>query len=46
VGATPFVWGAWWDANALTDGSNTNPTAWGQAVRDNLLKRAGSTPAS
>jgi Fibronectin type III domain/Cellulase (glycosyl hydrolase family 5) len=41
AGATAFVWGAWWDANALTDASN-NPTAWGRAVRDGLLLRAGA----
>lgn len=43
VGATPFTWGPWWDANALTDGSNSTPTAWGLAVRDNLLRRAAPT---
>ena len=43
VGATPFVWGPWWDANALTDGTNTEPTPWGRAVRDNLLRRAAAT---
>ncbi len=42
VGATAFVWGSWWDANALTDGSNTNPTAWGLAVRDSFLRRAAA----
>jgi hypothetical protein len=41
VGATSFVWGPWWDANALTDTSNSTPTAWGRAVRDNFLGRAG-----
>ena len=40
VGATSFVWGPWWDANALTDASNSTPTAWGLAVRDNFLRRA------
>ncbi|HEX8390498.1 MAG TPA: hypothetical protein VF597_03700 [Candidatus Saccharimonadales bacterium] len=44
VGATPFVWGPWWDANALTDGSNSTPTQWGAAVRDNFLRRAAPTP--
>jgi hypothetical protein len=42
VGATSFVWGPWWDGNALTDQDN-NPTAWGRAVRDNLLGRAAPT---
>jgi hypothetical protein len=41
AGATAFVWGSWWDANALTDGAN-NPTAWGRAARDGLLSRAGA----
>ena len=43
VGATSFVWGPWWDANALTDDSDTHPTAWGSAVRDGLLGRAAAT---
>jgi hypothetical protein len=37
VGATAFVWGAWWDANALTDQAG-DPTDWGRAVRDGLLR--------
>ncbi|HYO38555.1 MAG TPA: fibronectin type III domain-containing protein [Nocardioidaceae bacterium] len=43
VGATAFVWGPWWDANALTDATNSTPTAWGSAVRDGLLARAAAT---
>lgn len=43
AGATPFVWGPWWDANALTAADNTTPTAWGRAVRDGLLARAKPT---
>ncbi len=43
VGATSFVWGPWWDANAITEADNTTPTAWGRAVRDDFLGRAGAT---
>ena len=42
VGVTSFVWGDWWDVNALTDASNSTPTRWGRSVRDSLL-RAGAT---
>lgn len=42
VGATAFVWGPRLDRNALTDARN-NPTAWGRAVRDNLLRRSAAT---
>ena len=40
AGATAFVWGPWWDANALTDSTDTAPTTWGTSVRDGFLRRA------
>lgn len=43
VGATSFVWGPWWDANGITEADNVTPTAWGRAVRDEFLGRAGAT---
>jgi Cellulase (glycosyl hydrolase family 5) len=39
VGAAAFVFGPWWDANALTTGDNASPTAWGSAVKSNFLGR-------
>jgi hypothetical protein len=33
VGAAAFVFGPWWDANALTTGDNRTPTTWGNAAR-------------
>jgi hypothetical protein len=38
VGAAAFVFGPWYDANAMTTASN-GPTAWGVSVRDNFLSR-------
>jgi hypothetical protein len=43
AGATAFLWGPWWDGNALTDGTNTAPTTWGTSVRDGFLRRAAPT---
>jgi hypothetical protein len=42
VGYTAFVWGPWWDANALTDTSNSTPTVWGQALRDAMTRAAAT----
>lgn len=42
AGATAFLWGPWWDANALLDTAG-NPTSWGLAVRDGFLGRAVAT---
>jgi hypothetical protein len=33
VGAAAFVFGAWWDANALTTGNNATTTTWGNSAR-------------
>jgi hypothetical protein len=37
VGAAAFVFGPWYDANAMTGADSATPTAWGAAVRDNLF---------
>jgi hypothetical protein len=37
VGAAAFVFGPWWDANALTGSDNATPTAWGSTVKDKLF---------
>ena len=37
AGAAAFVFGPWYDANALTGADSAIPTAWGTAVRDNLF---------
>jgi hypothetical protein len=37
VGAAAFVFGPWWDANALTGSDNVTPTAWGKTVKDKLF---------
>jgi cellulase (glycosyl hydrolase family 5) len=37
AGAAAFVFGPWYDANALSGADNATPTAWGTAVRDNLF---------
>jgi Cellulase (glycosyl hydrolase family 5) len=37
VGAAAFVFGPWWDSNALTTANNTTPTAWGASVKDGLF---------
>ncbi|MEA2362028.1 MAG: endoglucanase [Thermoleophilaceae bacterium] len=36
VGAAAFLFGPWFDANAMTAASNT-PTAWGTSVKDKFL---------
>jgi hypothetical protein len=33
VGAAAFVFGAWWDANALTTSNNASTTTWGNSAR-------------
>ncbi len=38
VGATAFLYGPWYDANAMTNADNTTPNIWGGYVRDNLLR--------
>jgi hypothetical protein len=38
AGATPFLFGPWFDANAMTAANMTTPTTWGFAVRDFLTK--------
>lgn len=37
AGATAFVFGPWYDANAMTSGGDTNPTTWGGYVKNNFL---------
>jgi hypothetical protein len=37
VGAAAFLFGPWFDANAMTGADNVSPTAWGTAVRDNFF---------
>ena len=33
VGAAAFLFGAWWDANALTAANNASTTTWGSSAR-------------
>lgn len=44
AGAIPFLFGAWSDANALTDSSNVNPTSWGTIARDRYLRAIAWEP--
>jgi hypothetical protein len=37
VGAAAFLFGPWFDANAMTGADLATPTGWGAAVRDNLF---------
>jgi hypothetical protein len=37
VGAAAFLFGPWFDANAMAGGDNHSPTAWGTSVKDRLL---------
>lgn len=37
AGASAFVWGPWYDANAITTGGDTTPTTWGGYVKNNFL---------
>jgi Cellulase (glycosyl hydrolase family 5) len=37
AGAAAFVFGPWWDANAMTAPDNQTPTAWGSAVKSGLF---------
>ncbi|MBA3260981.1 MAG: cellulase family glycosylhydrolase [Thermoleophilaceae bacterium] len=37
VGAAAFVFGPWFDANAMNAANGQNPTAWGTSVKDKLL---------
>ena len=39
VGAAAFVFGAWWDANAMTGSNNVSATRWGSATRMFLAGR-------
>lgn len=39
AGASAFLWGPWFDANAITAADNTTPTTWGGYVKNNLLQR-------
>jgi hypothetical protein len=41
AGAAAFVFGPWWDANALTAGNNQTPTTWGSAVKGGLVDGGG-----
>ncbi len=38
VGATAFVFGPWYDANAMTGSNYTTPTRWGGYVKNDFLK--------
>jgi hypothetical protein len=38
AGAEAFVFGPWYDANAMTSSDNITPTQWGGYVKNNLLK--------
>ena len=37
VGAAAFLFGPWFDANAMTGADDASPTLWGTAVRDNFF---------
>jgi hypothetical protein len=37
VGAAAFLFGPWFDANAMTGADSASPTTWGTAVRDQLF---------
>ena len=37
VGATAFLYGPWYDANAITQSDNVTPTTWGGYVKTNFL---------
>ncbi len=37
VGAAAFLFGPWYDANAITAANNVSPTTWGTSVRDRFL---------
>jgi Cellulase (glycosyl hydrolase family 5) len=38
VGAAAFLFGGWWDANALTAGNNVSATTWGSSARAFLAR--------
>jgi hypothetical protein len=40
VGASAFLFGPWYDANAMTGSSFARPTQWGGYVENNFLKAA------
>jgi hypothetical protein len=44
AGAIPFLFGPWFDVNALTDGSNVKPTSWGVIARDQFLRSVAWEP--
>jgi hypothetical protein len=37
VGAAAFLFGPWFDANAMTGANNSSATTWGTSVRTRLL---------
>jgi hypothetical protein len=39
VGADAFVFGPWYDANAITTSDDTSPTQWGGYVKTNFLSQ-------
>jgi hypothetical protein len=40
VGATAFLFGPWYDANAMTTANGSTPTKWGSYVKNNFLEAA------
>ena len=38
VGAAAFVFGNWWDANAMTSSNNVSTTTWGSSARRFLAR--------
>lgn len=44
AGAVSFLWGPWYDSNAVTGTDNVTPVApWGNDVKNNFLGKAGAT---
>lgn len=44
AGASPFLFGPWLDANAMTQADNTTPTTWGTQVDDLFLTSCPGNP--
>ncbi|MDX2776132.1 cellulase family glycosylhydrolase [Streptomyces caniscabiei] len=44
AGASPFLFGPWLDANAMTAADNTTPTTWGTQVDDLFLTSCPGDP--
>jgi hypothetical protein len=44
AGASPFLFGPWLDANAMTQADNTTPTTWGTQVDDLFLTSCPGDP--